>query len=56
MRAKPRQFKQRRESVQTHGGEAEASRRAYVALGVEEQRDLVIFLLSLTRQGMAIAR
>ena len=37
------------EAIERHGGEAEASRDAFVALTPEEQADLHIFLLSLTR-------
>jgi hypothetical protein len=37
------------EAIELHGGEASESRDAYRALDVEAQRDLHIFLLSLTR-------
>lgn len=38
------------EAILAHGGEAEASRDAFAALPEESQRDLHIFLLSLTRE------
>jgi CxxC motif-containing protein (DUF1111 family) len=37
------------EAIVAHGGEAEAAREAFVALTAEEQADLHVFLLSLTR-------
>ena len=37
------------EAIRLHGGEAASSASAYVDLGLEAQRDLHVFLLSLTR-------
>ncbi len=38
------------EAVLAHGGEASAARDAFAALPEERQRDLIVFLLSLSRQ------
>jgi CxxC motif-containing protein (DUF1111 family) len=39
------------EAILAHGGEAQAARDAFVALGEEEKKDLHVFLLSLTRNS-----
>lgn len=38
------------EAIEAHGGEAASSRDAWRALGAEDQKDLHVFLLSLTRE------
>lgn len=40
-------------AIVAHGGEAQASRDAFLALEPDEQRDLHVFLLSLTREPKA---
>ena len=42
-----------REAIVEHGGEAQASRDAFASLSPEDQTDLHIFLLSLTREPKA---
>jgi CxxC motif-containing protein (DUF1111 family) len=37
------------DAIRWHGGEAEASRDAYLALDEDDRRSLEVFLLSLTR-------